>query len=203
MSAEGTEEKEATMSQVKALVRRKLKKHPEHEEQSLNIYPMMDMMTILLVFLIMQFAQASASVVQSDEMQMPYSTSRQEVEEALPIQISRTEIVVDSHRVLGLRNGTVDPSQKQGGANGFLITPLLTVMQQHRDRLKLIASHVPSRPFTGTVQIIADTRTPFRTLSEVIYTLGQAEFSHIHFVVLQQSGHSSGSGGEGGAPPAE
>ena len=186
MSAEGTEEKEATMSQVKALVRRKLKKHPEHEEQSLNIYPMMDMMTILLVFLIMQFAQASASVVQSEDMQMPYSTSRQQVEEALQIQISRSDIVVDGHRILGLRNGIVDPSQKQGGANGFLITPLLTVMQQHRDRLKLIAQHVSSHPFTGEVQIIADARTPFRTLSEVIYTMGQAEFAHIHFVVLQQ-----------------
>ena len=83
------EEKEATMAQVKSLVRRRLRKVPEHEEQSLNIYPMMDMMTIRLVFLIMQFAQASASVVQSEDMQMPYSTSRQEVEEALPIQISR------------------------------------------------------------------------------------------------------------------
>jgi biopolymer transport protein ExbD len=188
-NAPGGEEKEATMAQVKSIVRRKLRKVPPHEEQSLNIYPMMDMMTILLVFLIMQFAQASASVVQSEDMQMPYSTSRHEVEEAMPIQISRSDIVVDGHRVLGLRNGIVDPSQKQGGANGFLITPLLTVMQQHRDRLKLIAQHVPSRPFTGTVQIIADTRTPFRTLSEVIYTMGQAEFSHIHFVVLETAQH--------------
>lgn len=185
MSEQGGEEKEAMMAQVKALVRRKLRKVLEHEEQSLNIYPMMDMMTILLVFLIMQFAQASASVVQSEDMQMPYSTSRQQVEEALQIQISRSDIVVDGHRILGLRNGIVDPSQKQGGANGFLITPLLTVMQQHRDRLKLIAQHVSSHPFTGEVQIIADARTPFRTLSEVIYTMGQAEFAHIHFVVLQ------------------
>jgi biopolymer transport protein TolR len=180
-------EKPATMSHVKGMVRRKLRKTPPHEETSLNIYPMMDMMTILLVFLIMQFAQQAATVA-SEDLRMPYSTSTQEVQEALAIQISRTEIVVDGHRVLSLRNGIVDPSQKQGGANGFLITPLLTTMQQHRDRLKLIASHVTSRPFTGTVQIIADGRTPFRTLSEVIYTIGQAEFQHIHFVVLHQ-GH--------------
>ncbi len=188
---QGGEEREATMAQVKSIVRRKLRRVPPHEEQSLNIYPMMDMMTILLVFLIMQFAQASANVVQSEDMQMPYSTSRQQVEEALPIQISRTDIVVDGNHVLSLRNGLVDPSQKQGGANGFLITPMLTVMQQHRDRLKLIAQHVPSRPFTGTVQIIADTRTPFRTLSEVIYTIGQAEFQHIHFVVLERTQHGT------------
>lgn len=185
--------KKATSAQVKAIIRKRLRKIPAHEEMSLNIYPMMDIMTILLVFLIMQFANQGANVVQSDDMQIPYSTSRQELTEALPIQISRTDVTVDGHRVLSLRNGIVDPSQKQGGANGFLITPLLNTMTQHRDRLKQIAERNPRRPFTGTVQIIADQRTPFRTLSEVIYTLGQAEFANLHFVVLQQGG---GAGGE-------
>lgn len=184
--AEATEHK-ATMGQVKALIRRKLRKIEAPDEQSLNIYPLMDVMTILLVFMIMQFAQEAANVVESAELQIPYSTSRAELEQALPLQISRGDITVDGRRVLTLRNGMVDPSQKQGGGTGFLITPLHNVLIQHRDRLKLIAQRLPSQPFTGTVQIIADKRTPFRTLSEVIYTLGQAEFSNIHFVVLQSS----------------
>ena len=63
-------------------------------------------------------------------------------------------------------SGNNIPHVFAGGANGFLITPLLNEMQQHRDRLKLIAQRNPRRPFTGEVQIIADRRTPFRTLSE-------------------------------------
>lgn len=181
--------KPATAGQVKALVRRKLRKHPVHEEQSLNIYPMMDMMTILLVFLIMQFASESANIVQSDDLIIPFSVSEMTVENALPIQISRTEIIVDGASVLTLRNGIVDPSQKQGGATGFLITPLLTVMQQQRDRLRALAA-LTGREFDGTIQIIADQRTPFRTLAEVLYTVGQAEFQHIHFVVLEEGSHN-------------
>ena len=189
----------ATAAQVKSLIRRKNKKHPAHEEQSLNIYPMMDMMTILLVFLIMQFAQQSANVVQSEDLIMPYSTSTEEVEEALPILISRTEILVDGHTALTLRNGLVDPSQKQGGANGFLITPLIAVMQLHRDRLRALEA-AGGMPFSGTVSIIADGRTPFRTLAEVIYTIGQAEFQHIHFVVLHQGSGSGTTPAEPAAP---
>lgn len=181
-------ERKASMSQVKQLIRRKLRKIPPHEDVGLNIYPLMDVMTILLVFMIMQFAQESANIVQSTEMQIPYSSATTTPAQELPIQISRTEVVVDGRQVLTLRNGMVDPSQKQGGGTGFLITPLHNVMTQHRDRLKLIAARNPSRPFTGTVSIIADNRTPFRTLSEVIYTLGQAEFSNMHFTVLQSSG---------------
>lgn len=173
------------MAQVKALIRRKLRRQEPHEEQSLNIYPLMDVMTILLVFMIMQFAQESANIVESDELQIPYSTSRVVPEQSVVLQISRTDIVVEGRTVLALRNGMVDPSQKQGGGTGFLITPLHSVLMQHNERLKLIANMNPNRPFLGAVQIIADKRTPFRTLSEVIYTLGQAEFSNLHFVVLQ------------------
>jgi biopolymer transport protein ExbD len=183
---EAHDEPTATMGQVKALVRRRLRRQEPHQENSLNIYPMMDMMTILLVFLIMQFS-ATAATVQSNELLLPYSTSMQEMADAITIQISTSKITVDGVEVCALRpGGVVDPSIKQGGGTGFLITPLLTRMQQHAARLKLIAASNPSQPFRGEVQIIADKRTPFRTLAEVIYTLGQAEFKSMRFVVLQR-----------------
>ena len=175
----------ASMTRVKQAIRRRLRRVEPHADQSLNIYPLMDVMTILLVFMIMQFANEAANVVESADLAIPYSTSRTALEQALPIQIARNQIVVDGRPVLPLSEGRVDASQKQGGATAFLITPLHRVLDLHRQRLRLIASMNPNRPFTGTVQIIADRRTPFRTLSEVIYTLGQSEFSNIHFVVLQ------------------
>lgn len=180
------EDKVATPSQVKRIIRRRIAKHPVHEELGLNIYPMMDMMTILLVFLIQNFAQSNAaSVVQSEELQIPQSVATEEVQPALSITISASEIVVEGKQALSLRNGQVDPSQKQGGSNGFLVTPLLNVLQQHRDRLKLIAQSQPGRAFRGDVQIIADKRTPYRTLVEVLYTMGQAEFKAMRFVLLK------------------
>ena len=180
------EDKVATPSQVKRIIRRRIAKHPVHEELGLNIYPMMDMMTILLVFLIQNFAQSNAaSVVQSEELQIPQSVATEEVQPALSITISASEIVVEGKQALSLRNGQVDPSQKQGGSNGFLVTPLLNVLQQHRDRLKLIAQSQPGRAFRGYVQIIADKRTPYRTLVEVLYTMGQAEFKAMRFVLLK------------------
>ncbi|MFT3927590.1 MAG: hypothetical protein QM778_33970 [Myxococcales bacterium] len=96
--------------------------------------------------------------------------------------------MVEGKQALSLRNGQVDPSQKQGGSNGFLVTPLLNVLQLHRDRLKLIAQSQGGRAFKGEVQIIADKRTPYRTLVEVLYTMGQAEFKAMRFVLLKGAG---------------
>ncbi len=184
--AENETSRPATLADVKRVIRRTLKKREEEEvEEGLNIYPMMDMMTILLVFMIMQFSASSADIVQSEELQIPTSTSTTETDQFLSIIISSSEIVVEGKHVLSLRAGKVDSSQKQGGSNGWLITPLYKNLQQHRDRLKMIAMKNTQRPFRGRVRIIADKRTPFRTLGEVVYSLGQSEFGSIRFIVLR------------------
>lgn len=175
----------ATIADLKRIVRKTLRGREETEAEGLNIYPMMDMMTILLVFLIMQFSSGTADIVQSKELQIPISTSQVDAEQTLTVIISGSEIVVEGKHVVALRSGKVDSSEKQGGSNGWLITPLFTNLGQHRDRLKTIAAKNPQRPFMGKVRIIADKRTPFRTLGEVIYSLGQTEFGTIHFVVVK------------------
>ena len=182
------EEQPASMSYVNRIVRAKLRRRPEPEHFGLNIYPMMDMLTILLVYMMALFATSSAAAVQeSSELRIPYSTSKVEVSEALGVQISRSSVVVDGKPVLELRNGIVDPSLKQGGSSGFLITPLYKTLGEIRDRKKRTAQRFTNQPFVGDVQIIADKRTPYRTLSEVIYTLGQTEFKNLRFVVNKKN----------------
>ena len=181
-------EKPASMSYVNRIVRAKLRRRPEPEHFGLNIYQMMDMLTILLVYMMALFATSSAAAVQeSSELRIPYSTSKVEVSEALGVQISRSSVVVDGKPVLELRNGIVDPSLKQGGSSGFLITPLYKTLGEIRDRKKRTAQRFTNQPFVGDVQIIADKRTPYRTLSEVIYTLGQTEFKNLRFVVNKKN----------------
>jgi biopolymer transport protein ExbD len=181
-------EKPVSMSHVNRVVRAKLRRRPEPEHFGLNIYPMMDMLTILLVYMMAIFATSSAAAVQeSSELRIPYSTSKVEVSEALGVQISRSSIAVDGKPVLELRSGIVDPSLKQGGSSGFLITPLYKTLSEIRDRKKRTAAKFANQPFVGEVQIIADKRTPYRTLSEVIYTLGQTEFKNLRFVVNKKS----------------
>ncbi len=182
------EDKPVSMAYVNRVVRAKLRRRPEPEHFGLNIYPMMDMLTILLVYMMAMFATSSVAAVQeSSELRIPYSTSKVELSDALSLQISRSEVVVDGKSVLELRNGIIDPSLKQGGSSGFLIIPLYKRLGDIRDRKKRTAQRFTNQPFVGDVQIIADKRTPYRTLSEVIYTLGQTEFKNLRFVVSKKT----------------
>jgi hypothetical protein len=66
------------------IVRAKLRRRAEPEHFGLNIYPMMDMLTILLVYMMAIFATSSAAAVQeSSELRIPYSTSKVELSDAL------------------------------------------------------------------------------------------------------------------------
>jgi biopolymer transport protein ExbD len=180
--------KPVSMMHLKRLVRAKLRRREEPEHAGLNIYPMMDMLTILLVYMMAIFATSSAAAVQeSAELRIPYSTSKVELSDALSVQISRSGVTVDGKNVLDLRDGIVDPGHKQGGSSGFLITPLYKELSKIRDREKRTAQTYASQPFLGEVQIIADRKTPYRTLSEVIYTLGQTEFKNLRFVVNKKA----------------
>lgn len=178
------EEQGASMLTLKRMVRRNRAKHAHGAHHGLNIYPMMDMMTILLVFMVMQFAASTASAITpSEELQIPYTTSDADMDEYLMVTISRTSMSVDGEHVLDLRSdGLVDQQDKQGGSAGFVIVPLLRELREQAESRRRIAAQFAERPFEGNVMIIADRRTPFRTISELIYTLGQAGFKNLKFV---------------------
>jgi biopolymer transport protein ExbD len=183
--ADETDEKPATMSQVKALARRVLRRREPAEEMFLNIYPMMDMMTIILVFLMATWATEYAEIQESPELTIPLSTSMVEQQPALSVTITSAAILVEGVKVVDLQDGQVDASQKQGGSTGFLIVPLLNTIREHRE-LQRVIDQARGDEFGGEVQIIADHRTPYRTITEVLYSLGQAEYKNLRFVVKRE-----------------
>jgi biopolymer transport protein ExbD len=183
--AEAHEEKLGPVA-VKRLIRKKQRRNAQDPEITyLNITAMMDMMTIILVYLLKQFSVTTTAVA-SDEIRLPYSSSQLPMKQAVNVTITKNAILVEDSQVVALRNGQVDPSDKQGGANSYLVTPLLTVMGQHRDRLKAIAARSQSNRFEGEVTIQADAGTPYRLVTEVLYTVGQAEFGRYRLVVLKR-----------------
>src|ERR1700693_673245 len=81
----------------KAIHKRKL----EPEINFLNITAMLDMMTIILVFLLKSMSQSSASLPQSNDLQMPKSVlSTEASQDGVPIIISKSHIMVEDEAVV-------------------------------------------------------------------------------------------------------
>jgi biopolymer transport protein ExbD len=185
-------QKPASMAVYKRELRRAIAKNrAEPEINFLNITAMMDMMTIILVFLLKTLSSSNA-VPESNDLRLPKSvlnSSPDSEPEGLAIIVSKSQIIV-GESVVGpvppdAAQYGVEAKYKRGSRNDYFIVPLGSSLQAWRDTDKRIRAATGKDPSHSEAIIIADGTTPYRLLTEVMYTLGQTEFGKFHMMVLQ------------------
>jgi len=185
-------QKPASMAVYKRMLRKEIKKrHVEHEANFLNITAMLDMMTIILVFLLKSMSSSSASLPQSADLTMPKSVLTTEAsQEGVAVLISRSQIVVDDNTVCAVPTDAthgVEAKYKRSGPTDLYIVPLANALQGWRERDRQVRLATGKDPSASEAIVIADSNTPYRLLVEVLFTLGQSEFAKFHLMVLQSS----------------
>jgi biopolymer transport protein ExbD len=182
-------EKPASMATYKRELRKQIKKRAlEPEINFLNITAMMDMMTIILVFMLKSMAASTAAIPQSNDLTVPASILTSEAsQEGLVVLISKSNIVVDDTTVCPLpadASHGVEARYKKGGPNDLEITPLENATHQWRERDRQLRA-AQGKPNESEAIIVADKSTPYRLLCEILFTLGATEFSKFHLMVMQ------------------
>ena len=175
-----------TQREARRLIRKAVGRVPEGEDiRHLNIMPMMDMMTILLVAFIFQ-AAVSATQLTAGTVALPKSLSNDELtENAAILVITPTGIVVEGKAIVAVRDGDVDPAEKEGGSLGIKITRLtnyLAALHQLQDAKKPPTDKSPP----AELLIIADRMTPYHLLIEVMFSAKQKEAGYKHFRLIVQ-----------------
>src|SRR5262245_47514291 len=183
-------QKPASMARYKRELRRQInKKHKDPEIDFLNITAMLDMMTIILVFLLKSMSQSSASLPQSGDLTMPKSILTTEAsQEGVAVLISKSSIIVDDNIVAQVPADAthgVEGKYKRSGPTDLYIVPLANALQSWRERDRQVRLATGKDPSSSEAIIIADSNTPYRLLTEVLFTLGQSEFAKFHLMVLQ------------------
>lgn|SRR5215217_5837992 len=179
------EEALARLRYRRALARKKRKERDAAGEiKELNITAMMDMMTILLVFLLKSFASSSAAVTASEDVRPPISTTRATPQDTIAVTITSKSVLVGEREVLRLVNGQLPAEALQGR----LVLPLDARFKKEVEKLKYIAERNPQAPFSKELSVIADRKVPYDMLLSVLYTAGQNELENYRFVVLKKEG---------------
>jgi len=156
------------------------------EIKELNIVAMMDMMTIILVFLLKSYQASTLNVNMGADLTIPASTTQLHPQENINISISQTLLTVNDRAVLPLRGGAIPVDAKEGQkAEAFYVGPVFDALKKEVDKQKYIAQFNKDVPFAGRVNVIADKKITYRTLMEVLYTAGQAELGEYKFMVMK------------------
>jgi len=156
------------------------------EIKELNIVAMMDMMTIILVFLLKSYQASTLNVNMGADLTIPASSTQLQPQENISITISQSELAVNDRAVLPLEAGAIPAKYKDGRrAEAFYVGSIYDALKKEVDKQKYIAQYNKNAAFAGRVNVIADKKITYRTLMEVLYTAGQAELGEYKFMVMK------------------
>ena len=156
------------------------KKHGKRNTKvSLNLTSMMDMFTILLVFLLEAFSMEGQLIHPSEYLTLPKSTVKQPPELALDVVVSKEWVMVNNQPVV-----PVAEVEKQSG----LVIPELKAKLDVYAREAKKMEELYGTPFSGKVTIQGDKDLPYETLIKVMATCGRAEYPNMRLAVYQKSG---------------
>lgn len=135
----------------------------------LNLTAMVDMFTIILVFLVMSISSSNVQVAAVDDLVLPPSSVTKDPAESLKVVVTAKGIYVDEAKVMDLNAGILDASQVDTKDANF-IKPLYEELDKHAKKAEEIQKQNPELKFTGQYILQADQSLNYAVLKKVIYT---------------------------------
>lgn len=149
-----------------------------------NINSLLDVLSVILVFLMKSYSANTVQVKPSKDLQVPLSHSSLPVQESTAVTVTLKDIMVNDQPVIAFENGLIPEAQRSGGG-GYLVDALYQKLQDEVDHQRKIAEFNKKAEFQGIVTVIGDRNVPFALLTQVMYTAGQAQFSKFKFAAIK------------------
>jgi biopolymer transport protein ExbD len=147
----------------------------------LNITSMIDMFTLMVVFLLQNYSAQGQLVTPAEGLQLPKSTVEKMAQEALSVKVSQNNIMVENNIVIDPEAFKTILTQKD-----FMIEPLYEVLSKYSSEAKRSAEMFKGE-FSGKISIQGDVEIPYNVLTRVMYTCGQAGFPVMNLVVYRRA----------------
>ncbi|MFZ3192707.1 MAG: biopolymer transporter ExbD [Moraxellaceae bacterium] len=160
---------------MSATQRRQIRQRQKKQQVAqLSLTSLMDIFTILVFFLLVN-AQNPVQMPSLKDLTLPRSSTSDGIEHSLTVVIAQNEIRVNDKTVMNF-----DPTSETPD-----LQALAQVLMQERGKQK------PTQVVNGIAQyqvvIMADQKTPYAFLKQVMRTCGEQQFGQISFAVLREA----------------
>ncbi len=159
---------------------RQARKARSSGDAKLNITSMMDMFTIILVFLLKSFSTEGQLVTPATGLLLPSSSIERVAKNALSIKISTDKVVVEDVVVL-----EADEFKSVLDQKDFMIEKLNQVLTKYTKEAKK-SSEMFGKEFSGEITIQGDIGVPYKLLTRIMYTCGQSGYPNMNLIVYRK-----------------
>ena len=145
----------------------------------LMLTSMMDMFTIILIFLIFSFSEAPQDLKLDKDLELPTSSTKAEYQEAVKIVLSQKELrlndevmaLVEGRGIAGLRDDDLESSSL------FHRLKTFRTESENTEDDQVSPTHI---------LFLCDKSHSFKTINTVIKTAGLAGYPNFQFAVLEE-----------------
>ncbi len=171
----------------KKKAKRMKRKHAHDHPVDVSINSLLDILSVILVFLMKSYSASSVNIKPSKELQIPFTKSIEGPAEATAVTVTLKHILVDDVPIMDLEEGgKVRPEDLAEEA--MMLQPLYNKLLDEVEKRKKIMQKNTSVEAKIDMMLISDRFVPFDLLTRVMYTAGQAEFSKFDFIAIKLEG---------------
>ncbi len=149
----------------------------------LQLTAMVDMFTILIVFLLKSFSTSAVTITPHKDMVLPQSSAYVEPIEALKLVVALDGIYVDDRKVVDVSDGKISTLDLDANDKDF-IRKLYEELDKHAVKSRDIAGQNEDIKFDGKIVMQADSRFDYGELKKVMYTASLAGFADMKLATL-------------------
>jgi biopolymer transport protein ExbD len=169
--------------EAKKAAKKAARRNKKEEEASLQITSLMDIVSIIVVYLLKSYGDDPVNITPASGQKIPLSRADAPIRDGSTVYITGRDITFEDEKIVQLTDdGEVDPSM----VKKHLIEPLYDAMAEESDKSKQMAE-MKGDAWEGRLILIGDQNMKFSTLVDVMYTAGRAEYLEYAFCVIQTS----------------
>ena len=145
----------------------------------LNITSMMDMFTIILIFLLFTFSSKPEITGLEKNMELPQSTAKTDLQETVKLVLSRSTLKMDDEIIAEITDGTIvgmDPKNLKSSE--------LFIELARRSAFETESGNEPAEP--APILLLCDRRLSFKTINQITKTAALAGYPNFQFAVLKK-----------------
>ena len=151
---------------------------------ALTLTSLVDVMTIIVIFLLMNFSANGEVLYMSKDIRLPDAYHGSQLERAPVISVSAEAVTFDGRMLLN--TGELEKGDVLG------VPELEDSLRDEKRRYEAIHLNDPDHPFRGLVNVQADRRIPFKVIKRVMFACNQSGFANINFAALSREGGTTG-----------
>lgn len=163
---------------------RKLKKpRRKFVPPKLMLTSMMDMFTIILIFLLFSFSENPEKLKMGNDLELPASNTEAGYNKAVKIILSKKDLRIDDEVMAEVRNQKIVGLSSEDPKSSSFYQRLKTYREESDSAA---ADADSSREQPPHVLFLCDKSYSFKTINQVIKTAGMAGYPNFQFAVLEE-----------------